>query len=30
MKMEHSPRAPFDGIVVDLPARAGQQVKLDE
>jgi pyruvate/2-oxoglutarate dehydrogenase complex dihydrolipoamide acyltransferase (E2) component len=30
MKMEHSLRAPFDGIVVDLLARAGQQVKLDE
>ena len=30
MKMEHSLRAPFDGIVTDLLARAGQQVKLDE
>ncbi len=30
MKMEHLLRAPFDGVVVDLHARAGQQVKLDE
>jgi acetyl-CoA/propionyl-CoA carboxylase biotin carboxyl carrier protein len=30
MKMEHSLRAPFDGVVVDLHTRAGQQVKLDE
>jgi biotin carboxyl carrier protein len=28
--MEHSLRAPFDGTVVEVLARAGQQVKLDE
>jgi len=30
MKTEQSLRAPFDAIVVDMLARAGQQVKLAE
>jgi acetyl-CoA/propionyl-CoA carboxylase biotin carboxyl carrier protein len=30
MKMEHTLTAPIDGVVSDLPARAGAQVKVDE
>jgi acetyl-CoA/propionyl-CoA carboxylase biotin carboxyl carrier protein len=30
MKMEHTVTAPIDGVVAELPVRAGQQVALDE
>ncbi|MFD6069688.1 MULTISPECIES: acetyl/propionyl/methylcrotonyl-CoA carboxylase subunit alpha [Amycolatopsis] len=30
MKMEHTITAPIDGVVSELPVRAGQQVALDE
>jgi acetyl-CoA/propionyl-CoA carboxylase biotin carboxyl carrier protein len=30
MKMEHTVTAPIDGVVGELPVRAGQQVALDE
>jgi acetyl-CoA/propionyl-CoA carboxylase biotin carboxyl carrier protein len=30
MKMEHTVTAPIDGVVSELPVRAGQQVALDE
>ena len=30
MKMEHTITAQIDGIVAELPVRAGQQVALDE
>ncbi|MCP2255017.1 acetyl-CoA/propionyl-CoA carboxylase, biotin carboxylase, biotin carboxyl carrier protein [Prauserella aidingensis] len=30
MKMEHTITAPVDGVVTELPVRAGQQVALDE
>ncbi|MBB3052229.1 acetyl-CoA/propionyl-CoA carboxylase biotin carboxyl carrier protein [Prauserella isguenensis] len=30
MKMEHTITAPVDGVVAELPVRAGQQVALDE
>ncbi|MGK3206695.1 acetyl-CoA carboxylase biotin carboxylase subunit [Amycolatopsis sp. MEPSY49] len=30
MKMEHTVTAPIDGVVSELPVRAGQQVVLDE
>jgi acetyl-CoA/propionyl-CoA carboxylase biotin carboxyl carrier protein len=30
MKMEHTLAAPIDGVVTDLPARAGAQVRVDE
>jgi acetyl-CoA/propionyl-CoA carboxylase biotin carboxyl carrier protein len=30
MKMEHTVTAPVDGVVSELPVRAGQQVALDE
>jgi 3-methylcrotonyl-CoA carboxylase alpha subunit len=30
MKMEHTVTAPIDGVVSELPIRAGQQVALDE
>jgi biotin carboxyl carrier protein len=30
MKMEHTVTAPFDGVVSELAAKAGQQVRMDE
>ena len=30
MKMEHVVTAPADGVVTELTARVGQQVRLDE
>jgi acetyl-CoA/propionyl-CoA carboxylase biotin carboxyl carrier protein len=30
MKMEHTVTAPADGVVAELTAKAGQQVKMDE
>jgi propionyl-CoA carboxylase alpha chain len=30
MKMEHTVTAPADGVVTELTAKAGQQVKMDE
>jgi acetyl-CoA/propionyl-CoA carboxylase biotin carboxyl carrier protein len=30
MKMEHTVTAPLDGIVSELTAKAGQQVRMDE
>jgi acetyl-CoA/propionyl-CoA carboxylase, biotin carboxylase, biotin carboxyl carrier protein len=30
MKMEHVVTAPTDGVVTELTARVGQQVRLDE
>jgi len=30
MKMEHTVTAPIDGVISELPVRAGQQVALDE
>jgi acetyl-CoA/propionyl-CoA carboxylase biotin carboxyl carrier protein len=30
MKMEHTVTAPVDGVVSELTAKAGQQVRMDE
>ncbi len=30
MKMEHTVTAPLDGVVTELTAKAGQQVRMDE
>jgi acetyl-CoA/propionyl-CoA carboxylase biotin carboxyl carrier protein len=30
MKMEHAVTAPLDGVVSELTAKAGQQVRMDE
>jgi biotin carboxyl carrier protein len=30
MKMEHTVTAPADGVVAELTAKAGQQVRMDE
>ena len=30
MKMEHTVTAPMDGVVSELTAKAGQQVRMDE
>ena len=30
MKMEHTLAAPVDGVVAELRARVGQQVRMDE
>jgi acetyl-CoA/propionyl-CoA carboxylase biotin carboxyl carrier protein len=30
MKMEHTVTAPADGVVSELSAKAGQQVRMDE
>jgi pyruvate/2-oxoglutarate dehydrogenase complex dihydrolipoamide acyltransferase (E2) component len=30
MKMEHTVTAPLDGVVNELTAKAGQQVRMDE
>ena len=30
MKMEHTVTAPADGVVTELAAKAGQQVRMDE
>jgi acetyl-CoA/propionyl-CoA carboxylase biotin carboxyl carrier protein len=30
MKMEHTVTAPLDGVISELTAKAGQQVRMDE